>query len=71
VALVEVGGAMPVAQLDEVVAEVEWWELELLQLQVQQEQLQVVEVEQLLLEQELLQLVQLLLAWRRLVQVGS
>lgn len=71
VALVEVGGAMPVAQLGEVVEEVEWWELEQQQLQVQQEQLQVVEEEeQVLLEQELLQLEQQL-AWRRLDQAGS
>jgi len=72
VALVEVGDAMPVALLGEVGEEVEWWELEQQQLQVQQEQLQVVveEVVQLLLEQELLQLGQLL-AWRRLVQAGS
>jgi len=63
---------MLVALLGEVVAEVEWWELEQRLLQGQQEQLQVVEevVEQLLLEQEQQQL-GLLLAWRRLDQAGS
>jgi len=72
VALVVVGGAMPVAPRGEAGEEVEWWGLGQLQLQVQQEQLQVVveEVELQLLEQELLQLV-LLLAWHRLDPAGS
>jgi len=71
VALVEVGGAMPVALLDEAGEEVEWWGLEQqLLVQVQQEQLLVVVEVELLLEQELQQL-GLLLAWRRLDQVGS
>ena len=61
------------ALLEEVAAEVEWWEWEQQLQHVQQEQLQVEEeeeVELLLLEQELLQL-GLLLVWPRLVQAGS
>jgi len=62
---------MPVALLDEAGEEVEWWGLEQqLLVQVQQEQLLVVVEVELLLEQELQQL-GLLLAWRRLDQVGS